>query len=457
MEAHSDPIRLVSRRTMIPTSAALLVVPRHVLGGKGEKAPSDTLNLAAVGVGGAGAAYLAGCASENIVALCDVDFTYAAKTFAKYPKAKIYRDFRRMLDQEKHVDGVIIATPDHTHAVVAMAAISLGKHVYCAKPLARTIHEVRVIAQAARDKRIATQMSVQSSMTDSACLTAEWIQAGAVGTVREVHAWSDRPVWPQGVTCPTREERAPDGLDWDLWLGPAAERPYNPVYHPFNWRGWYDFGTGAVGDMACHTLHIVFRALKVGPPVAVSAANSFIMIPALKGDGDEPWMRAKRVKTSETFPSASIVTFDFAPDANGRAVRLYWYDGGLKPPRPAELPPDKTLPSAGLMFVGDRGLLLNGFSGGPQLLIGPEGFTPPPKTMSRTEGHYAEWINAAKGGRPASCEFGFAALLTETALLGALAQRTGRYLQWDSRQCKITNDPEANALIAQPYRKGWSL
>jgi hypothetical protein len=243
----------VSRRGFVPGAgtalAAFTILPRHVLGGAGYKPPSEKLNIAGVGVGGMGANYLRNCESENIVALCDVDDTYAAKTFARYPSARTYRDFRVMLEKEKGIDAMVIGTPDHTHAVVAMAAMRLGKHVYCAKPVTRTIFEARQLAKAAREAKVATQMSVQSCASDAACSTAEWVQAGAVGAVREVHVWTDRPIWPQGLARPEDSFIVPSTLDWDLWLGPAPRRPYHPIYHPFNFRGWCDFGTGALGDI----------------------------------------------------------------------------------------------------------------------------------------------------------------------------------------------------------------
>lgn len=438
----------VSRRQLAPL-AAFTIVPRHVLGGQGRKPPGEKLNIAGVGVGGMGANYLRNCESENIVALCDVDQRVAAKTFARYPQARRYRDFRVMLEKEKGIDAVVIGTPDHTHAAIAMAAMKLGKHVYCAKPMTRTLHEARLLAKTARETGVATQMSVQSCASDEACATAEWVQAGAAGTVREVHVWSDRPVWPQGLARPRDTVATPPGLDWDLWLGPAPERPYHPVYHPFNWRGWCDFGAGALGDMGCHTLHVIFRALNLAAPTAVDASATFVMQPAPPKGADQAWMRARKASFPETFPMSSIVTWEFG------GVRVHWYDGGLKPPRPAELEPPAALGKSGILFVGDRGTLLSGFSGSPRMI--GKTFVPPPKTLPRSTGHYQEWIAAAKGGPPANCNFDFGALLTETALLGAMAARLGRRLLWDAENGRVTNDAEANALAAPPYRAGWSL
>ncbi len=439
-------MRNLSRRYFVPGVAASFVMRAA--------APSDKLNIATVGIGGMGGVYTKNCESENIVAVCDVDDAYAAPAFKRYPKAKRYKDYRKMLDTEKGIDAVIIGTPDHTHAAVAMAAMKLGKAVYCAKPMTRTIHEARTLARTAREMKVATQMSVQSCASDAACTTAEWIQAGAVGTVREVHIWSDRPVWPQGLPRPEKSQRVPRSLDWDLWLGPAPVRPYHPAYHPFVWRGWCDFGTGALGDMACHAFHVPFRALNLGRPSSVSASTSFIVQSSLVKEGEGWTLKPTLAKFTETFPMSSVVTWDFP---NG--VRLIWYDGGIKPPRPAELAPGEQLRSAGAMYVGDKGVMLSGFTGGPHLI--PESkasaWTPPPKTIERTAGHYEEWIAAAKGGKPANCNFDFGALLTETALLGVIAQRTGKHLVWDAEAARFTNEPDANQYVQEPYRAGWSL
>jgi predicted dehydrogenase len=450
----------VSRRNFVPGAAgAFTLVPRHVLGGTGYQAPSDKLNIAGVGVGAMGGGYLRNCESENIVALADVDDEFAAKTFQRYPSAKTYRDFRRMLEKEKSIDAVVIGTPDHTHAVVAMAAIGLGKHVYCAKPMTRTIYEARTVAKAAREARVATQMSVQSCASDPACSTAEWVQSGAIGAVREVHVWSDRPIWPQAVLRPADTADVPSSLDWDLWLGPAAARPYHPAYHPFVWRGWWDFGTGAIGDMGCHTLHVIFRALKLAHPIKVHATAARLMrIEA--GPAATRLTRKTRVQaTPETLPAASIITWDFAARGDLPPVRVTWYDGGLKPPRPSGMEPAEKLGEDGILFLGDRGVILSGFTGGPKLVPNSKnaGFTPPPKTMPRSAGHYMEWINACKGGPPANCNFEFGSLLTEVALLGNLAVRMERELYWSPEDLRITNDAEANQFINPPYRSGWSL
>ena len=428
--------------------------PRRALGA------NDKLNIAAVGVGGMGQNYVEGCKSENIVAIADVDDAFAAPVRKKYPEAKAYRDFRVMLEKEKGIDAVIIGTPDHSHAVVAAAAIALKKHVYCAKPMTRTVHEARTITRAARDAGVATQMSVQSCSTDPAVTTEEWVKAGVVGPVREVHVWTDRPVWPQALARPSRRFKPPRTLDWDIWLGPAAVRPFHPVYHPFNFRGWYDFGTGALGDMACHTFHIIVKALELGAPASVNASATVTRVPLGKGEKPEPvWAFSRKGVYPETFPHSSVVTWDFPARGSLPAARMHWYDGGLRPPRPAGMDPDKDLGVEGVLFVGEKGTLWSGFSGGPKFLSAAQqkAITPPPKTLPRTAGHYLEWIEAAKGGKPATCNFSFGSRLTEIALLGVIAQRTGKYLEWDADQGRFTNNPDANELLNPPYRAGWKL
>jgi predicted dehydrogenase len=457
-EAESGPL---SRREFAPRAAAvvggLMVLPRHVLGGAGYTTRSDKLNIAGVGVGGMGAEYLRELSSENIVALCDVDSEKAAKTFCRYPNARTYRDFRELLDKEKGIDAVVIGTPDHTHAVVAMAALQLRKHVYCAKPMTRTIHEVRAVVNAAREAKVATQMSVQSCASEDACATAEWVRAGAVGEVREVHVWSDRPVWPQGLARPADSPPAPPSFDWDLWLGPALDRPYHPVYHPFRWRGWHDFGTGALGDMGCHTFHVIFQALRLDHPVRVEASSNFTMLPAYADDADQAWTMSKKAKFPETYPMSSIVTWDFPARGKLPAVRMHWYDGGLRPPRPEGWPATVEYPWGGILFHGSKGVLFSKFSGGPMMVGRKKGFTPPRKTLPRTKGHYLEFIEAAKDGKPASCNFEFGGRLTEVALLGTIAQRSGAPLEWDASAGRFTNNETANQLIQPLYRSGWSI
>jgi predicted dehydrogenase len=452
--------RPTRRQASAAAAASFLIVPAHVLGGQAGTAPSDKLNIAGVGVGAMGAGYVRECESQNIVALCDVDHAFAAPTFARYPSAKTYRDYREMLEKQKDIDAVIIGTPDHTHAFIAMAAMDQGKHVYCAKPLTRTVYEARLLAETARKKKLATQMSVQSSASEESRLTEEWIQAGAVGAVREVHVWTDRPIWPQGLARPREGMAAPNTLDWDLWLGPAAERPYHTAYHPFAWRGWVDFGTGALGDMACHAFHVVFRALNLEHPTRVSGSATRVVRHRLVNNEGKLSIRNSVIPLPETFPHSSIVTWDFPSRGSQPAVRLHWYDGGVKPPIPADAPSGQVLPGSGAYYVGDKGVLLTGFTGGEHRLL-PESrakeFQAPAKSKPRSEGHYIEWINACKGGPAASCEFGFGGLVTEVALLGTIAERTQKSLDWDPKRLRFPNDAATSALLNPPYRKGWKL
>jgi predicted dehydrogenase len=448
----------ISRRTFA-SAAAFTIVPRHVLGA-GMQAPSDRLNIAAVGIGGMGKNYVDGCKSQNIVALADVDDKLAAPVRKLYPRAKEYRDYRVMLEKEKGIDAVIIGTPDHSHAMIAMAAIGLRKGVYVAKPMTRTLHECRALVEAARAARVATQMSVQSCSSDASVTAEEWIKAGVIGPVREVHVWSDRPVWPQALARPAETPPVPAHLDWDLWLGPAPERAYHPVYHPFNFRGWYDFGTGGLGDMACHAFHTVVKALELGAPLSVESSVTVVREALRTGEkGDENWTRSRRARNYETFPASSITTWEFPARGRHPAARLVWYDGGLRPPRPAGMAPEKNLGADGVLYVGEKGVLHTGFTGGPRFLSAEQerSITPPAKSLPRSQGHYLEWIAACKGGRPANCNFDFAGPVTEIALLGAIAQRTGRYLRWDPANLRITNDEVANAYVAPAYRQGWSL
>lgn len=418
---------------------------------------NEKLNIAAVGIGGMGRSNIDACATENIVALCDVDEQYAADTFKTYEKARRYRDFRVMLDKEaKNIDAVIVATPDHTHAIIVMAALRAGKHVYCQKPLAHNIYEVRKLTEAAREADVQTQMGNQGHSSEQIRRLREWVQSGAIGDVREVHAWSDRPVggdpWSDFPIMKRPEDSppVPDTLDWDLWLGPARERPYHPVYHPLTWRGFWDFGTGALGDMGCHILDPAFWALDLGQPESVEATTTHY----------EPEV------SEETFPRASIVRYQFPARGNMPPVKLTWYDGRLKPPIPADCEPGRTLDSNGAILIGDEGTAIHGShgAGGLQFLPlekmrenkGPEKTLP--RVPQRDGAHEQDWIRACKDGHPASSSFEYGGPLTEMVLLGVLAMRAkDRKLEWDAANLRITNDPEANALVNPPYRKGWEL
>ena len=441
----------VSRRDFLKRAGAVapfMVVPSYVLGGKGKTPPSEKLNLAFIGAGGRGASDLEELGDQNIVALCDVDDARAAGSFKKYPKAKQYRDFRVMLDKQKDIDAVVVATPDHTHAVASMMAIKLGKHVYCEKPLTRTVQEARKLAEAARDAKVATQMGNQGMAFEGNRLINEWIADGAIGAVREVHAWSDRPThngklfWAQGIERPADTPPVPDTLDWDLWLGPAPYRPYNPAYAPFVWRGWWDFGSGGLGDMGIHNLAPVFSALRLGAPSSVESSSTLVF--------------------AETLPLASMVHYEFPARDDLPPVRLHWYDGGLIPARPEELEANRELNREdGVLFVGDKGkMLVEGWGGESPRLI-PESrmkdYKRPEKTLPRSKGHWKEWVEACKGGEPARSNFDFAGPMTEAVLLGTISVRTGKRIEWDAANMKITNVPEANAFLHYAYRDGWVL
>jgi len=358
-----------------------------------------------------------------------------------------------MLDREAHqIDAVTVGTPDHIHAVAAMAAIRAGKAVYCQKPLTHTLHECRELTKAARQAGIATQMGNQGHATEGARLTNEWIQAGIIGTVREVHVWSDRAgrLWKQGIGRPKDVPPVPSTLDWNLWLGPARERPYNPAYAPVSWRGWWDFGTGAMGDMGCHIIDHPVWALKLGSPSTVEARStldgSFL-------DADKP--------NDETYPIAALIYYDFPARGELPPVRMTWYEGGLMPPAPPELPLSDRLPENGVLYIGSKGKLYHGSHGGmPRLLPHDlhDAAAKVPKTMPRSPGQYEEWALACKGGPKPVSNFDYAGPMTEIALLGVLALRSpGRRLEWDSNHLKVKNAPELNRYVHIEYRKGWSL
>lgn len=444
----------MNRRNFLASTgviAGVLVLPSEVLGRAGAVSPNSKLNIAGIGIGGQGGNDIDEVSRENIVALCDVDEEHAAHMFKKYPNAKRHKDFRVMLEKEKGIDAVVVGTPDHNHAIVSVTAMKLGKHVYCEKPLTRTVHEARVVAKTAREAKVATQMGNQGMAFEGNRLINEWLWDGAIGPVREVHVWSDRPThrgkmplwWAQGIERPKETPPIPATLDWDLWLGPAPVRPYHPAYVPFRWRGWWDFGTGGLGDMGIHNLAPVFSALKLGAPESVQASSTPVF--------------------PETVPVAAMVHYQFPARGDMPPVKLHWYDGGLLPERPAELEANRELdPEDGIIFVGDKGkMLVTGWGGEhPRLL--PEsldkGYKRPPKTLPRSIGHYLEWVAACKTGSVTRSDFSFAGPLTEAVLLGSVCIRNGgEKLLWDSDNLKITNDPDANRFLHYEYRKGWSL
>jgi predicted dehydrogenase len=447
----------MNRRQFLKTAAVtagVTIVPRHVLGGPGFVAPSDTLNIAGIGCGGQGGGDLGQMSKENIVALCDVDWERAAKTLAKYPDVPRYKDFRVMLEKQKDIDAVTVGTPDHFHAVAALAAIQLGKHVFVEKPLTHTIQEARVLAKAARDAKVATQMGNQGHAMESIRLLCEWIWDGAIGKVTEVHAWTPHPVWPQGMGRPADTPPVPSTLDWDTWVGPAPFRPYHPAYLPSRWRGWLDFGTGGLGDMGCHIFDHIFWSLKLGAPLSVEASSS-IFVP-----GTMNWDKPRNI---ETYPQASIVTYKFPAREGFPPLTLTWYDGGLMPARPDELAPGVKMGDTfgGALYIGDKGKILTGSHGADGLRIIPEekmnAYQRPPKTIPRSIGHYREWIEACKGGPAAGSNFDYAAPLTEIVLLGCAAVRAGEKLEWDAANMRFPNMPAADQYLTKNYRAGWKL
>lgn len=435
----------------LAAASAFSIVPRRVLGGPGYQAPSDTLNIAGVGVGGMGKNNLKEMESENIVALCDVDWNHAAEVFEKYPKAFRTKDFRAMFDRADEFDAVVIATPDHTHAAVSMMAMKAGKHVYTQKPLTHTVYEARLLAETAKEQKIISQMGNQGHSGEEIRLETEWLQDGAIGAVHEVHVWTDRPVWPQGLYERPETMPLPEGLDWDSWIGPSRYHGYNEIYHPFKWRGWWDFGTGALGDMGCHMIDHPWTALKLTYPTSVSASFS------MDYPEDDIWVKRG---LSETFPKASMVTYYFPARGEMPPVKLTWYDGGLQPPRPRELDPRRTMPTNGSLYIGEKGVLL---SGGDMVRLIPESamkaYTVPEKTLPRIETtHEMNWVNAIKENKPASADFSYAGPLTETVLLGNVALKFPyESLEFDAENMQIKGNDKASDILHMAYRKGWTL
>jgi predicted dehydrogenase len=507
----------MTRRTFLANAgtslAALTMVPRHVLG-RGFTPPSDMLNIAGVGIGGMGRTNLINLASQNIVALCDVDWGYAGKGFERLdteipalqsrldhpdpesepgepavefdrvkakarlegmirlkneqlPRAKHYQDYRVMLEQQKDIDAVLVATPDHMHAPIASAAMDLGKHVYVQKPLTWSVDEARHLARRAKETKVATQMGNQGHSLDDARTTVEYIQAGAIGDVREVHIWTNRPLgfWPQGVPRPeplkdpnevlrwngqgVNERIAaafagnypiPETLAWDLFLGVAPAVPYHPIYHPFNWRGWVDWGVGAIGDMGAHLIDHSMWALNLGLPTSIQTVST-------------PFNAA-------SYPLATQTFYEFAARGAMPPVRLTWYDGGLLPRKPDELGDEELNKGGGALLIGSKGQLLHDTYGlKPRLLPKSlhESFGKPPRKLPRIdkESHEMNWVDAAKGKGAASCPFEYAARLTETMLLGIVSLRAGKKIEYDGVNMRVTNVPQANDFLQRQYRQGW--
>jgi predicted dehydrogenase len=425
------------------TTFGFQLVPRHVLG-RGQTPPSEKLNIAGIGIGGQGGGVLRDMAGENIVALCDVDLKKAAGTFEAFPKAERFRDYRVLLDRRHDIDAVMIATPDHMHAPITLAALRAGKHVYVEKPMAHSIEEARVMTRVARETGLVTQMGNNGHAGEGLRQTSEWLQAGAIGPVREIHCWSDRPGkwWVQDLDRPAETPPVPPELDWDLWIGAAPMRPYHGRYHPHDWRGWFDFGTGALGDMAIHNMDPAFYALDLGAPAAVEAQTS-----PLK---------------PESYPSWSVLRYEFAARGDRPALTLTWYDGGKQPPRPRDLDPEASLSDNGLYFVGDKGTLVcGGWSGPPTLYPASrrKEFQSPAPSIPRSIGHRPEWIKACKDGKPEDAKAGFdySGPFTEALLVGNLALRLQKRIEWDAAAMRASNAPEAEALIRKRYRDGFGI
>lgn len=490
----------MNRRTFAAAATAFAIVPRHVLGGPGYVAPSDKVTLASIGMGRQGMAItmdLLAREDVRVVAVCDchregrdyveygtnsllkdarkllhkenyapdlastgeASLTHNFKTslgaggreparrlVSEYygGSCEVYSDFRELLDKQKDLDAVYVATPDHWHAPIAITAMRARKNVLCQKPMAHAIGEARRMAETAREMKVATSVTVNNPSSDASKTISEWLGGGAIGAVREVHNWSSRPFWPQGIERPKEAPTVPDGFDWDMWLGPARERPYNPVYQPFNWRGWYDFGCGSFGDMGCYSFAGLFKILNLTPPLSVEASTSEIF--------------------EESYPKASLVHLQF-PANNGRPpLRLSWYDGGLKPPRPEGLSATDmrqfTRGAEGVMYVGDKGLLLAGFNGdSPRLVPASDKYVAPrpDPAAARQDRAIDQWIAACKGGPEPLASIPRQASVTEALLLGCLAQRvTGEMLAWDSAAQRVTGNDAANAFIDPPYRGAWA-
>ncbi|SIO45240.1 Gfo/Idh/MocA family protein [Chitinophaga niabensis] len=469
----------ISRRSFLTgtatAAAGFMIVPRHVLGGKGYTAPSDKLRVAGIGVGGKGESDIAEFAKgpADITVLCDVHDSRAANSVKRFPKAKFYKDYREMLDKEhKNIDAVSVSTPDHSHAIQAMAAMQLGKHVYVQKPLTHDIYEARMLTEAAKKYKVVTQMGNQGASGDGVRQLMEWYNAGLIGDVKEVYCWTNRPVWPQGIPWPTTPAPVPSDLDWDLWLGTAPKKDYVNKLVPFNWRGWWDYGTGALGDMGCHIVEPPFRVLDLGYPESAEASVGSVYVDEFK-QGYFP----------DSCPPSSHCILNFKGKKGKPDVKLHWMDGGIQPARPEELGPNERMGDGGngAIFIGTKGKMMCGTYGiSPTLLPTTRNKEVNVKqTIARVpEGHYVQWVNAAIAGygkKEVSSPFEIAGPLTETLLMGNLAIRSydvrkpkangngfdypGRYIKllWDGPNMKITNFDDANQFVKRTYREGWKL
>jgi predicted dehydrogenase len=475
--ADLDQTGAVSRRAFVGGTAAAaasaLVLPAEVLGRTRRIRPNQRVNVAVIGAGGMGASNMSKLTSQNIVALADPDFEHVAKTLRgkdgqvtperlplkeAYDKAAKFADYRRMFDKQRNIDAVVIATPDHHHAVAARMAMERGIHVYVQKPLTYTVREGRVLLDLARkNKKLVTQMGNQGHSGDDGRRAVELLRGGAIGRVDHVHVWTNRPVWPQGMAKPAPKP-APDSLDWDVWLGPAnVDWGYHPDYAHFNWRGWVPFGVGALGDMGAHLIDFPFWALETGLPTRVETRHS------PWGGDTNPW-DGKGPAELTSYPLASVTHYEFA-NAKGGPLRMTWYDGGLMPPTPEGLPKGRRMdPGGGVLYVGDRGMLMHETYGSKPTLIGEgveERAAAVPQSLPRIidgmAGHEMNWIRAIRGEETISSPFEYAVPLNETMILGMVALRAGQPIEYDGARGRITNAPDANQYLDREYRKGWEL
>jgi predicted dehydrogenase len=504
MEKERETVAMTRRKFLgggAAAAAALTILPREVLGGRGRVGPNDKITLASIGVGAQGTRVMMDylkIPDVQVIAVCDVngessdysewapgeilrkerallgnpnwgsefkgptcgreparrlvDAYYAKRrNISAYKGCAAYNDFRDLLAKEKDLDGVVVCTPDHWHAGISIYAMRHGKHVFCQKNMTHTIHEARLMAQVARETKLATQVAVMNEASEATRLLTEWVAAGVIGQVREVHNWSQRPYWPQGIDRPKDADSVPEGFDWDLWLGPAPSRPFNHVYLPFVWRGWFDFGEGAIGDMGNYSFDTLFRVLKLSSPTSVGASST--------------------PRFPETYPVGALMHWEFPAREDRAPVTIHWYDGHLRPPRPEELDAEEhmsTEDGEGMLLVGDNGKILCGFEGEHPRLIPDsrmKAFKPPPDDLPHSPGAYREWLNAMRGGEQPRANFEFEQKVVETVLLGSIAVRSSAKFQWDLAGVRITSLDEgtatsleaANAQINPPRRAPWEL
>ncbi|QDU09087.1 Gfo/Idh/MocA family protein [Gimesia aquarii] len=433
-----------TRREFIKQSSALGAA--FWVGGQSllaeEKSPLERLNFASVGIGGKGSSDSASAAKHgNLIAICDIDDKRLAKSAARYPKAKKFNDYREMLtEMGDQIDAVTVSTPDHSHAPASIMAMKKGKHCFTQKPLTWSVHEARMMREVANKHKVATQMGNQGTAKNGFREAVEVIRSGVLGNVREAHVWTNRPVWGKGVDRPPEGEPVPRHIHWDLFLGPAPYREFSTLYHPFEWRGWLDFGTGALGDMACHTMNMHVMALDLYDPLTVEAEQEGMI-------------------ENETYPKSTKITYEFGQRGDLVPLKLTWYDGGNKPPE--ELLMGEKMKASGVVLIGDEGNLYTPDDYGAEYVLLPKDkfkdFKKPEQSLPRSPGHFEEFVVACKGGDPAMSNFNYASRLTETTLLGNVAIRAGKKLEWDPKKMEFTNAPEANKFLTRDYRDGWSL